>query len=189
MPVQAIVTAAHTAAMTPSKPITPSVTPKKIQPIPKTAAGTKVASDMTPSRDSQDERHCEKARHARSGRPRWNTEETSPAAASTKAVASTANPKPPLAGSSPNGTASPISSSSAKPAPEAVVKNTIESAGCIGPPPHPNPLRPQGRLCTKRHRNKERRAASVRSFLPRVAGEGDHAKHGGGGMRASLGPP
>src|SRR5438132_11956155 len=131
MPVQAIVTAAQIAAMTPSKPITPSVTPKKIQPIPKTAAGTKVATDMTPARDSQDERHCEKARHARSGRPRWKTDDTSPPAASTKAVASAAKPKPPLAGSSPNGTASPINSSSAKPAPDAVVKNTIESAGCI----------------------------------------------------------
>src|SRR5437588_13132383 len=44
-------------------------------------------------------------------------------------------------------------------------------------------------LCTKRHRGKERRAASVRSFLPRDAGEGDHAKHGGGGMQALLPPP
>src|SRR5436190_19530035 len=129
-------------AQSPAKPV---VTPKKIQPIAKIAAGTKVATAITPSRDSQEERHCEKARHARSGRPRWKTDETSPAAASTKAVASTANPKPPLAGSSPNGTASPISSSSAKPAPDAVVKNTIERAGCIDAPPHPCPLRPQGR--------------------------------------------
>src|SRR5947208_4481797 len=98
MPVQAIVTAANTAAVMPSRPITPSVTPKKIQPIAKIAAGTNVAIDMTPSRDSQDERHCEKARHARSGRPRWKTHETRPAAASTKAVAKAANPKPALAG-------------------------------------------------------------------------------------------
>src|SRR6267142_1288170 len=142
MPVQAIVTAAHIAARKPHSPITPSVTPKKTQPIPKTAAGTKVMTDMTPSRDSHDERHCEKARHARSGRPRWNTDETRPAAASTKAVAKATNPKPASAGSRPSGTASPISSSSAKPAPEAVVKNTIERAGCIDPPPHPDPLRP-----------------------------------------------
>src|SRR5437016_12646624 len=128
MPVQAIVTAAQIAARKPHSPMRPPVSPKNTQPMPKIAAGTKVNTDMTPSRDSQEERHCEKARHARSGRPRWKTDETSPAAASTKAVASTANPKPPLAGSSPNGTASPISSSSAKPAPAAVVKNPIESA-------------------------------------------------------------
>src|SRR5947199_615158 len=125
MPVQAIVAAAQAAAITPNKPITPPVTPKKIQPIANTAPSTRVATDMTPSRDSHDERHCEKARHARSGRPRWKTDETRPPAASTKAVAKAANPKPPLAGSSPSGTASPINSSSAKPAPDAVVKNTI----------------------------------------------------------------
>src|SRR3984893_7699907 len=131
MPVQTIVTAANTAAMTPRRPITPSVTPKKIQPMPNTAAGTKVAIDMTPSRDSHDDPNCETAPPARWGRPRGNPDETSPPAASTKAVASAANPKPPLAGSNPSGTASPINSSSAKPAPDAVVKNTIESAGCI----------------------------------------------------------
>src|SRR5438270_6509906 len=131
MPVQAIVTAAHTAAMTPSKPITPSVTPKKIQPIPNTAADTNVASDMTPSRDSQDERHCEKARHARSGRPRWNTDETRPAVASTKAVASATKPKPLLSGNSPIGAARPSRNNRANPAPDAVVKKTIEKVGCI----------------------------------------------------------
>ena len=35
-----------------------------------TAVGRKVSTENTPSRDSQDDRHCEKARHALSGRPR-----------------------------------------------------------------------------------------------------------------------
>src|SRR5438067_13059917 len=107
MPVQAIVTAAHIAARKPNSPTTPSVTPKKIQPIAKIAAGTKVTTDMTPSRDSQEERHCEKARHARSGRPRWNAEETRPAVDRAKAVANATKPNPLLSGSSPSGTARP----------------------------------------------------------------------------------
>src|SRR5712671_2225706 len=64
MPVQAIVTAAQIAARTPHSPMRPPVSPKKTQPIPKIAAGTKVNTDMTPSRDSQEERHCEKAASA-----------------------------------------------------------------------------------------------------------------------------
>src|SRR5205814_638327 len=131
MPVQAIVTAAHIAARKPNSPITPSVTPKKIQPIAKIAAGTKVSTDMTPSRDNHEERHCEKARHARSGRPRWNTDETRPAVASTKAVASATKPKPLLSGNSPSGAARPSRNNSANPAPDAVVKKTIEKVGCI----------------------------------------------------------
>src|SRR5260370_25836288 len=94
-------------------PVKPVVAPKKIQPIAKTAAGTKVATDITPSRDSQDERHCEKARHARSGRPRWKTDETSPPAASAKAAAKPAKPNPAFAGSNPRGTPKPINSNSA----------------------------------------------------------------------------
>src|SRR3954471_23568240 len=121
MPVQAIVTAAQIAASTPNSPITPSVTPKKIQPIAKIAAGTNVMTDMTPSRDSQEERHCETARQARSGRARRNTDEASPAVASTKAVVSATKPNPLLSGSSPSGTARPSNSNSANPAPDAVV--------------------------------------------------------------------
>src|ERR1700720_4717028 len=131
MPVQAIVTAAQIAARKPHSPPPPSVTPKKIQPIPKTAAGTKVITDMTPSRDSHDERHCEKARHARSGWPRWKADEARPAAASTNAVANATKPNPLLSGNRPSGTARPSNSSSANPAPDAVVKKTIERAGCI----------------------------------------------------------
>src|SRR5713226_9586224 len=106
----------------PHNPTIPEVAPKKIQPIAKIAAGTKLAPAITPSRDNHDERHCEKARHARSGRPRWKTDETSPPAASTKAVASAVRPNQGSAGNKPSGTPSPISSNSANPAPDAVVK-------------------------------------------------------------------
>src|SRR5436190_23991152 len=115
-------------AQSPAKPV---VTPKKIQPIAKIAAGTKVATAITPSRDSHDERHCEKARHARSGRPRWKTDETSPPAANTKAIANAVKPNPVLAGNNASGTPRPTSSNSANPAPDAVVKKMIERVGCI----------------------------------------------------------
>src|SRR3954447_11874322 len=139
-----MVPAASAAAPMPHRPMNPVVAPKKIQPIAKIAAGMKVATDSTPSRDSHDERHCEKARHARSGRPRWKAEETRPAAASTNAVASATKPNPLLSGNSPSGTARPSNSNKANPAPDAVVKKTIDSAGCIALPddsgdgnPHP----------------------------------------------------
>src|SRR6266404_2782785 len=109
----------------------PEVAPKRTQPVAKIAAGTKVATAITPSRDSQDERHCEKARQARSGRPRWKTDDISPPAASAKDAAKPAKPNPALAGSNPSGTPRPISSTSANPAPDAVVKKMIERAGCI----------------------------------------------------------
>src|SRR5579863_7271372 len=131
MPVQAIVPAASAAARMPHNPVNPDVAAKKIQPIAKIAAGTKVATDITPSRDSQDERHCEKARHARSGWPRWKIDETSPPAASAKATAKAANQNQGSAGSNASGTPRPISPNSANPAPDAVVKKTIESAGCM----------------------------------------------------------
>src|SRR5215208_2998290 len=105
--------------------------PKKIQPIANTNPVTNVATERTPSRDSQDERHCENARHARSGRPRWNTEERRPTAASPKALAKAATPNQGLTGSRPSGTPRPSSSNSPNPAPEAVVKKTIDRAGCM----------------------------------------------------------
>src|ERR1700688_1508638 len=121
----------------PHKPTIPETAPKKIQPIAKIAARPRVRTAITPSRDSHDERHCEKARHARSGRPRWKTDETSPPAARTAAVVNPVKPNQGSAGSSPSGTPRPISPNSANPAPDAVVKKTIESAGCIagGLPP------------------------------------------------------
>src|SRR5258708_7645551 len=81
---------------------------------------------MTAPADGQEERHGEKAGHARPGRPRWKTEDTTPPAASTKAVANAAKPNPGLAGSNASGTPRPISSNSANPAPDAVVKKMIE---------------------------------------------------------------
>src|SRR4051794_3239446 len=118
MPVQTIVAAANAAAMIPSRPTTPALVPKKIQPIAKIAAGIKVATDSTPSRDSQDDRHCEKARQARSGRPRWKAEETRPPAASANATARLQKPNQGEAGSRPTGTPRPIRNRSAKPAPD-----------------------------------------------------------------------
>src|SRR5712691_13378644 len=109
----------------PHNPTIPEMASKKIQPIAKIAAGTKLAPAITPSRDSQDERHCEKARHARSGRPRWKTDETSPPDARTKASANAVKPNPLLAGSSASGTPRPTSSNNANPAPDAVVKKMI----------------------------------------------------------------
>ena len=44
---------------------------------------------MTPSRESHEVRHCEKARQARSGRPRWKVEERRP-----KVISARARPKP-----------------------------------------------------------------------------------------------
>src|SRR5437763_3445547 len=182
MPVQAIVTAAQIAARKPHSPIRPPVSPKNTQPMPKIAAGTKVNTDMTPSRDSQEERHCEKARQARSGRPRWNTEETRPAAARMKAGASATKPNQPLCGNRPSGAARPSRNSSANPAPEAVVKKTIDSAGCISPPPHPGPLRPLGRRGS--------RGGNLAPSPPyRGEGEGNHpaalGRVGWGGVRSA----
>src|SRR5262245_43429561 len=61
-----------------SQPAQASFCPKNNQAMAKIPAGTKTESDSTPSRDSHDERHCEKARQARSGWPRWNVEAISP---------------------------------------------------------------------------------------------------------------
>ena len=126
-----MVAAASAAANIPQRPTRPPVTPKKTQPMPKIAVGRNVKTEKTPSRDSQDDRHCEKARHARSGRPRCRTEEASPLAASKTALASAAKPKAWLAGNKPSGVPIPSKISKPKPAPDAVVKKTMDSAGCI----------------------------------------------------------
>ena len=47
-----------------------------------------VAIAATPSRDSHDVRHCENARHARAGLPRWNIELTSPTVVSSSPTSS-----------------------------------------------------------------------------------------------------
>src|SRR5215472_13958702 len=131
MPVHRIVTAASAAARMPQNPINPSVRPKKNQPMPKIAAGTKVSTENTPSRDSHELRHCEKARHARSGRPRCQVDDSSPATARASATASETKAKPGFRGTNPNGAAIPVSSRSPNPAPDAVLKKTIEKAGFI----------------------------------------------------------
>src|SRR5215469_17585815 len=115
----------------PHSPIKPCVAPKNTHPMPNTEAGRKVSTAQTPSRDSQEERHCENARQARSGRPRWKAEEPSPATASAIAAANATKANQLLSGSKPSGAPIPSSSSSPKPAPDAVVNKTIESAGCI----------------------------------------------------------
>src|SRR5579884_1013888 len=129
MPVQQLLAAASAAARRPHRPKARVVSPKNIQPIANASAGKKVATENTPSRDSHEVRHCEKARHARSGRPRWNTEELSPPTARTKAAPRMAAAKPGSSGNAPSGAAMPTSSSSANPAPDAVVKKMIESVG------------------------------------------------------------
>src|SRR6516164_9490221 len=99
--------------------------------MPKIAADSKVSSARMPSRDNQDDRHWEKARHARSGRPRWKTDDTSPPAANNAAMASAIPPKLWVRGNKPSGAPSPSKANSANPAPDEVVKKTIESAGCM----------------------------------------------------------
>ena len=49
---------------------------------------------MAPSRDSQDERHCESARQARSGWPRWSSDASRPSVISPRAMANAARPNP-----------------------------------------------------------------------------------------------
>ena len=60
-----------TAVASPAAAKAPSVRPRNTQPAASATATRMVATAATPSRDSHDERHCENARHARSGRPRW----------------------------------------------------------------------------------------------------------------------
>ena len=80
MPVVQTVTTAPMAASNPAIATQPPVRPSSTQPMPNSPAGTKVTTEATPSRDSQELRHCEKARQARSGRPRWPVDDKRPAA-------------------------------------------------------------------------------------------------------------
>src|SRR6266700_956683 len=96
--VQPTVTAAASAATRPKIAQIPSVLPRITQPTAKSSAGTYVATDATPSRESHELRHCEKARQARSGWPRWKVEDSSPTVTLMRARASDAAPKPRSAG-------------------------------------------------------------------------------------------
>ena len=73
------------------------------------SAGASVATDTMPSRDSHDVRHCENARQARSGLPRWPTEQSSPATALTTPSANAQNS---VRGDVPINTATPLHASS-----------------------------------------------------------------------------
>ena len=53
---------------------------------PRAATGTRLAIAATPSRESHELRHCDSARQARCGCPRWSTEDSRPT--STSSVAS-----------------------------------------------------------------------------------------------------
>ena len=68
-------------------------------------------TEATPSRDSQEERHCENARQARSGWPRWNVEDSSPAVTAAKARTMAVRPKTLSAGSIPSAPKAPIRAS------------------------------------------------------------------------------
>jgi len=68
--VQTTVTTAPAAAIAPKSAQIPLVLPITSQPSAKRSAGAYVAIDDTPSRESQELRHCENARQLRSGWPR-----------------------------------------------------------------------------------------------------------------------
>ena len=88
-----------------------------------------VAIAATPSRDNHDVRHCENARHARSGLPRCNSELSKPIVESTTASAmDTSNVRAALC---PVSACQPAQNNKPYPAPDSVVKKMTESAGCI----------------------------------------------------------
>ena len=86
----------------------------------------KLASASTPSRDSQDVRHCDRARQARSGRPRCQVDTASPPVTSASATPKPVMPRVRSIGTAPNSPSSASQASSPKPAPEATVKTMIE---------------------------------------------------------------
>ena len=55
------------------------------------SATVDVSTDATPSRESHELRHCENARQARSGLPRWPTDDSNPAIAPTNSTSSTSH--------------------------------------------------------------------------------------------------
>jgi len=103
------VTAAPTAESKPAGSIS-EVSPCASA-IRKMIAGRKVSTAATPSRDSQEDRHCDSARQARSGRPRCSSEEQSPAAISASAMMAAVAPKSVFAGKRPSGLSTPSQNS------------------------------------------------------------------------------
>ena len=126
MPVVKSVRSAQTivrSAISAKKPCTVS---RNTQPMASKPAGTQVATAITPSRDSHDVRHCEKARHARSGRPRCAVEASSPPAMRTNARAKPTKPSQRPVGTSPSKPNTASHTSNPNPAPEAVVNTMTE---------------------------------------------------------------
>src|SRR5579885_1731694 len=99
--VQTTVTAAPNAESAPKNAQMPPMLPNTIQPSAKRSAGAKVATDATPSRESHELRHSEKARQARSGCPRCSVEESKPAVIAPSESVSEAAARPRSAGSPP----------------------------------------------------------------------------------------
>ncbi len=110
MPVHHTVTAAPAAASSPAGSASHSVWPTSARK--NSPAGAKVATAATPSRDSQEDRHWLSARQARSGRPRWAVEDSSPSITSTSARPTASTPKPAERGTMPSALSSPIQNSS-----------------------------------------------------------------------------
>src|SRR5581483_9709535 len=161
----------------PHSPTNPPVAPKNTQPTANTAAGSTVTTANSPSRDSHDERHCDSARSARSGRPRCSADEASPPAASSAASTRLSTANPGLSGTRPRGAPIPSSSSSANPAPEAVVKKMIDKAGCMV---SATALCRSSATAGRRARAARRRApppAAGQRRAPRAAAVGDHLRY------------
>src|SRR5579883_653660 len=129
--VQTKVSSAHISKMAPAMRVgTNRLLPRAS---PATAhIGRYVATDAKPSRDSQEEFHCENARHARDGRPRCSVDDSNPVVANTNPIASGASTLPRPGGYTPSASAPPSHAHSPKPAPDKTVKKITERAGFMG---------------------------------------------------------
>src|SRR5450755_2611316 len=101
MPVHQTVPRVRTMDADAEKANNPERLPKNTQPTKTKPIGTKAATATTPSRASQEDRHCENARQARSGRPRWAVDDKRPAEISAIAPPIPASPRPSEIGTRP----------------------------------------------------------------------------------------
>src|SRR5208282_5788917 len=97
-------------------------------------------------------------------------EDASPPAANSAATASATQPKLSLAGNKPSGAPSPSKVTRAKPAPDEVVKKTIESAGCMRAP---RSTLPQQDRCRFRRHDRGGAASSPSEIIAIVS----HARY------------
>src|SRR5215212_2130477 len=111
MAVQPTVTRLMTQERSPSRRVSGAPLPAETQAAEKARAGTKVTIAATPSRDSQEERHCVKARHARSGWLRCSVEAHSPTTIRPKDKPAVARAKERSSGSAPKAASTPHSAS------------------------------------------------------------------------------